>query len=570
MFRLRVEARATRGVQKRSEGGLLCPPTVLAGSLGMALLLLPVGCGGSGGGGGSAVDTTAPITTAAPGGGTYGIGQTVRLTSNEAATIYYSVDGTDPDPGAAGTLSGSTPVTGIAVGGGTTVLKFFAIDVAANREATRTETYVVDLSAPTISLNGPAPDPVGLLATATVGWQTDEGGSYAVELGGTGTPGSGTVLSGGVVAAGTPMQQDVPGTRLAYGAVTSLWVYVTDGVGHTGSMSVALPLKPFEPVPTGAAVNIAVLPDGTKAYAVRRGADAVDVIDTDPDSATYDTVLTTVAVGTRPYGAAVTPDGARVYVTNQGDTNADADSISVIGTDTDAVVDTVPLGSATAPSGIAVTGDGSRAYFASGEAKVYVLDTNPASATFDTVTGNVPRALLLGGRVAATPDGTRVVVNWEGLIAHAIDVIDADPGSATYQQILASPVPVSVGLGGGVVVSPDSRYAYAGDTAEGLCGVCRIDLVSGDVEISGADFLALQDALALTPDGQVLLTGGVNTRALFVVNAADLTLRGAVDMGGPDHWTVRSIAVTPDGTRAYVSRIPPMAGSGDVVMVPLL
>ena len=43
--------------------------------------------------------TTAPIVTASPRGDTYynNSPQSVTLTANEPATIYYTTDGTDPD-----------------------------------------------------------------------------------------------------------------------------------------------------------------------------------------------------------------------------------------------------------------------------------------------------------------------------------------------------------------------------------------------------------------------------------------------------------------------------------------
>ena len=48
----------------------------------------------------------------------------------------------------------------------------------------------------------------------------------------------------------------------------------------------------------------------------------------------------TVPVGSQPFGVAVTPDGALVYVTNPGN-----NTISVIDTSTNTVIDTVTVGS---------------------------------------------------------------------------------------------------------------------------------------------------------------------------------------------------------------------------------
>ena len=50
-----------------------------------------------------------------------------------------------------------------------------------------------------------------------------------------------------------------------------------------------------------------------------------------------DATLATITVGTHPTGVAFSPDGKKVYVANQG-----SNSVSVIGTATNTVTDTIP------------------------------------------------------------------------------------------------------------------------------------------------------------------------------------------------------------------------------------
>ena len=71
---------------------------------------------------------------------------------------------------------------------------------------------------------------------------------------------------------------------------------------------------------------------------------AVLVIDTATNS-----VIATVPVGVAPSGVAFTPDGARAYVTNDSDSN----SVSVIDTASNTVIATVEVG--TRPVGVAIT-----------------------------------------------------------------------------------------------------------------------------------------------------------------------------------------------------------------------
>ncbi len=82
------------------------------------------------------LDTTVPVTTAAPAGGNFISAITVSLIANEAATIRYTLDGSDPTP--ASTVY-SSPLTISA----STTLKYFATDVAGNAEAFKTAVYNV-------------------------------------------------------------------------------------------------------------------------------------------------------------------------------------------------------------------------------------------------------------------------------------------------------------------------------------------------------------------------------------------------------------------------------------------
>jgi hypothetical protein len=87
------------------------------------------------------LDTTAPVTTASPAGGTYNISQSVTLTCTDGTgsgygKIYYTKDGSTPT-----TLSPvySSPIN-ISV---TTTLKFFARDLAGNKEVVKIQVYTI-------------------------------------------------------------------------------------------------------------------------------------------------------------------------------------------------------------------------------------------------------------------------------------------------------------------------------------------------------------------------------------------------------------------------------------------
>jgi len=96
------------------------------------------------------LDTMAPVTTAAPASGTYNIAQSVTLVSSETGTIYYTTNGEAPTI-AAMIYTGPLSLAANA----TTVLKFFAQDMAGNSETVKTQTYTIDTIAPVVAISSP-------------------------------------------------------------------------------------------------------------------------------------------------------------------------------------------------------------------------------------------------------------------------------------------------------------------------------------------------------------------------------------------------------------------------------
>jgi hypothetical protein len=85
-----------------------------------------------------AADTTPPVTTATPAGGSYSGAVTATLSSNEPATTYYCL-GSSCSP----TTVYSTSLSLTA----TTTLRYYSRDSAGNSEATKTQTYTLQAQA---------------------------------------------------------------------------------------------------------------------------------------------------------------------------------------------------------------------------------------------------------------------------------------------------------------------------------------------------------------------------------------------------------------------------------------
>ena len=114
--------------------------------------------------------------------------------------------------------------------------------------------------------------------------------------------------------------------------------------------------------------GIAITPDGNYAYVTNAGSffspdTSVSVIDTNPSSSTYNTIIDTIFGFEGPYDIAITSDGQYAYVTNFYSNNGT--SVGVIDIATNSLLLTPGLDSGfSAPQGIAITPNDQYAYVA--------------------------------------------------------------------------------------------------------------------------------------------------------------------------------------------------------------
>lgn len=201
------------------------------------------------------------------------------------------------------------------------------------------------------------------------------------------------------------------------------------------------------------------------------------------------TVTATIAVGNVPQGVAISPDGTRAYVPNTLD-----NTVSVIDTASQTVVATVPLASGSFPQFPAVTPDGKSLYVGGNSVQVVSTATNAVVATIGVGVENV----------AITPDG-----------------------SAAY------------GLGeSGILLITTATNTVSGPFVSAMPGEATV---------------GTETPFGITPAGNaVYVPGGLNIGAVFVVSTATNTLSATVTLPGNNPAT-NSLAITPDGTQAYVA-----------------
>ncbi len=267
------------------------------------------------------------------------------------------------------------------------------------------------------------------------------------------------------------------------------------------------------------------------AYVTNSASNSVSVIDTGDD-----TVVDTVLVGNGPEGLAVAPDGKHVYVAISTDND-----LAVIDTTSDKVVKTVSV--AGGANRVAVTPDGKRVYVTgdsgAGRAFVTVIDT-----TSDKVVNTVAVA---GGAndVAVTPDGKRVYVTG----SYAISVIDA-----TSDMVVATIPNVCCDAGSDdIAIAPDGKHAYTTNSgaAHAGCFTSVIDTVTKTntfgTRLTITGYCAYQ--LAITPNGKYIYVPLGEFPAIFAIKTATNTIDATV----PFAQSPIAVAITPDGRRAYVT-----------------
>ena len=217
-------------------------------------------------------------------------------------------------------------------------------------------------------------------------------------------------------------------------------------------------------------VAITIAPNGLYAC-ICDNANDVRILDTDPSSPYFNTITATITGFNGPSCTAITPDSLRAYVCNQnGGTVALVDMNPSSGT-YETIIDTVLMPfSFTNPNAIVITPDGSRAYVTdSGDiSSVYVIDTNPASGTYNTASSPSNLQGILNGPfgIIISPDGNYVYIS-NSYGNPSINVIDSNPLSGSYNTPVSAPylfAPINT-QPEGLAMTSNGNYVYVTDGA---------------------------------------------------------------------------------------------------------
>lgn len=319
-------------------------------------------------------------------------------------------------------------------------------------------------------------------------------------------------------------------------AATAVTVSVPVGVPAT------VPGSAFDSINVGLQpIEVAFTPDGRRAYVTGStdtwtGQGGVSVIDT-----ATKTVVATVGNGAIPTGIAVSADGSIVYVSVYGRGDITPPSVLAVDTTTDAIT---AIGAGRFPAGVAVSLAGDRVYVLDtyineGDDAVWVIDTSTKAVLAKVGVGMDPRGMV------ASPDGSHVYVlnRGNGSVGSAtMSVIDTDPGSATVNTVTAV---VKVGNEPvGLAVSPDGKRLYVSDLYEGAVRVIdtATNALVAKVRLGGT-----VGGIAVSPDGERVYVADPQG-AVGVIDAVTNTFTGAIPVAG----VPVGVAVSRDGSELYV------------------
>jgi YVTN family beta-propeller protein len=376
------------------------------------------------------------------------------------------------------------------------------------------------------------PDPVTGVVTGTVIASDANPLTYTV---------AGTPTGGGQVSinptTGSYTYTPTPAQRLAAGTtpgadIDTFTVSVSDGQATTTG-TVPVYVSPTQ-LNVGTPIAVQRNPAGVASYqnttyVINQYDKTVSVIDTNPNSATFNKVIGTIKLASSPSDIVLNSTGTRAYVAMKG--NA---SVAVIDTQAKTVITNVKVGST--PAGIAISPDNSRVYVTNGgSSTVSVIDTNLNKEISRITVGSQPSG------IAVSPDGKKLYVTLR--YADSLAVVNLADNTKTLIKVGDSPRDVAL--------TPDGKRAYVTNydaTVSVIDTTTNTQLTK--IATGGAKLQPV--GVALSPDGTLAyVANGKDT--LSVINTKTNTIVQTLTIDPIAENGAHSVVLSPDGTRIYVT-----------------
>lgn len=246
-------------------------------------------------------------------------------------------------------------------------------------------------------------------------------------------------------------------------------------------------------------------------------------------------VVETVMVGSNPYGISVSPNGQKVYVANRGSSN-----ISVISTTTQTVINTIPVGAN--PQGVVVSSDNSKLYVScEGVNKVFVINTVTFEVISEIQVGSLPNGIVISANT------NRVYV--------------ANLGSINVSVIntITNQVESTINVGGGpqsLVLHPNDSTLYVANG--GANNVSVINTIDNSLT-TNIPIGTNPKGIAIHPNGQFVYATNYGSANISFINTTTNTVVNTLPVGNNPH----GVAVSSDGEKIAVSN----RGSGNISII---
>ncbi len=274
----------------------------------------------------------------------------------------------------------------------------------------------------------------------------------------------------------------------------------------------------------------------------------VDVTSPLPEVSALNSIVSAAGTGTAPQAITFSPDGRKAYVASNGAVfmiNAVTNRAAVPNT-------TLPTSLPAVSNGIVASPDGKRVYVTAGAAGIFALD----AALIQKISAESISGLTAGGGTTLdSPQG--LAISPDGLRLYASD--NRPGGTVSMVNIASQSVTQLPAFGGnfaplGIAAGPDGKYVYAtvaDSTFVAPDYVQVLDALTGAVitQISlGA--AATPTGIAITPDGSTAYVSNQRANSVSVIS----TVRNMVlpppitGFNSPE-----GIAISPDGRKVFVA-----------------
>ena len=294
--------------------------------------------------------------------------------------------------------------------------------------------------------------------------------------------------------------------------------------------------------------SMAISPDGSKAYICDLVGNSVSIL----NIATHTITGSVSGSITIPGAIAFTPDGTRAYVMSQGTTgqgvNPYVKMITVVNDSFGATVSGLSL-NGYGLSDFIISPDGNFGYVVcssgsggSSRGPVYIVDTNPASPTYNSNIGSIDDSLYNFSRptyMAIAPNGLKAYVASSS--NNSVSIVDVNPTSVTYRKVIGTVTGGTFNQPSAIAFTADGTKAYVTNYGNNIISVITTatdtitSTITGCVAPTGMSFLSYTPVAS----SQSINTN-VNTPYLITLNAADprnQTLTYAL-VSNPSHGTL--------------------------------